>query len=114
MSKATSLPGSRTRPYERSCYREIYASGNKNNLRLRPSGSIRAAFEPVTEKLRNISSRGIVQTGENVLIAGLIVGGNALATNAVVLRAIGPSLSASGIANPLQNPMLELRNSSGV
>ena len=71
------------------------------------------AFEPVTEKLRNISARGVVQTGENVLIAGLIVGGNALANNAVVIRAIGPSLSLAGIVNPLQDPFLELRNSSG-
>ncbi len=71
------------------------------------------AFEPVTEKLRNISARGFVQTRDNVLIAGLIVGGNGLANNAVVLRAIGPSLSHSGIANPLQDPMLELHNSSG-
>jgi sugar lactone lactonase YvrE len=71
------------------------------------------AFEPVTEKLRNISARGFVQTGENVLIAGLIVGGNALANNAVVLRAIGPSLASSAIANPLQDPILELHNSSG-
>jgi sugar lactone lactonase YvrE len=71
------------------------------------------AFEPVTEKLRNISARGFVQTDENVLIAGLIVGGNALATNSVVIRAIGPSLSHAGIANPLQDPTLELRNSSG-
>lgn len=71
------------------------------------------AFEPVTEKLRNISARGFVQTGDNVLIAGLIVGGNALANNGVVVRAIGPSLSNSGIANPLQDPMLELHNASG-
>ena len=71
------------------------------------------AFEPVTEKLRNISARGLVQTDENVLIAGLIVGGNALANNAVVVRAIGPSLSKSGIANPLQDPTLELHNAGG-
>ncbi len=77
---------------------------------LSPNG---IAFEPVTEKLRNISARGFVQTGENVLIAGLIVGGNALATNSVIIRAIGPSLSHAGVTNPLQDPVLELHNSSG-
>jgi sugar lactone lactonase YvrE len=71
------------------------------------------AFEPVTEKLRNISARGLVHTGENVLIGGFIVGGNALANNGVVVRAIGPSLSTFEVANPLQNPVLELHNASG-
>jgi hypothetical protein len=72
------------------------------------------AFEPVTEKLRNISARGIVGTGNDVLIGGFIVGGNALANNAVVVRAIGPSLSQAGVSNPLADPTLELHNSSGV
>jgi hypothetical protein len=71
------------------------------------------AFQPVTDKLRNISARGLVGTGDNVLIGGFIVGGNALATNAVVVRAIGPSLVQAGVANPLADPTLELHNSSG-
>jgi sugar lactone lactonase YvrE len=71
------------------------------------------AFEPVTEKLRNISARGLVGTGDDVLIGGFIVGGNALANNAVIVRAIGPSLSQSGVTTPLADPMLELHNSSG-
>jgi hypothetical protein len=70
------------------------------------------AFEPVTEKLRNISARGLVGTGDAVLIGGFIVGGNALANNAVVVRAIGPSLSQAGVTNPLTNPTLELYDSS--
>ncbi len=53
-------------------------------------------------------------TADEVLIGGLIVGGNALANNSVVLRAIGPSLSDAGVSNPLQDPVLELHNSSGV
>jgi hypothetical protein len=71
------------------------------------------AFEPVTEKVRNISARGLVASGENVLIGGFIVGGSALANNAVVVRAIGPSLSRSGVSNPLSDPVLELHDSSG-
>jgi hypothetical protein len=71
------------------------------------------AFEPVTEKLRNISGRGLVGTGNDVLIGGFIVGGNTLANNAVVVRAIGPSLSQAGVSNPLADPILELHNASG-
>jgi hypothetical protein len=70
------------------------------------------AFEPVTEKLRNLSARGLVGTGDDVLmIGGFIVGGNALANNALVLRALGPSLA--GVANALVDPMLELHDASG-
>jgi hypothetical protein len=71
------------------------------------------AFEPVTEKLRNFSARGFVQTGDNALIAGMVLGGSAVATNAVLFRALGPSLSHFGITTPLQDPVLELHNSSG-
>jgi sugar lactone lactonase YvrE len=100
----------------------LFAAGQGTILKFAPDGTKTTfasligsylAFEPVTEKLRNISARGVVQAGDNVLIAGLIVGGNALANNPVVLRAIGPSLSDSGIANPLLDPTLELHNSSG-
>ncbi len=71
------------------------------------------AFEPILEKLRNISARGLVGTGDDVLIGGFIVGGNALANNAVVVRAIGPSLSTAGVSNALEDPTLELRDPSG-
>jgi hypothetical protein len=59
-------------------------------------------------KLANISSRGSVQTGDNVLIAGLIVVGQN--TQKVLVRAIGPSLS---IAGKLADPALELHNANG-
>ncbi len=71
------------------------------------------AVEPLTEKLRNISARGLVGTGDDVLIGGFIVGGNALANNAVIARAIGPSLTLAGVRNPLADPVLELHNASG-
>lgn len=72
------------------------------------------AFEPVIEKVRNLSARGLVGTGDNALIGGFILGGSALDNNAVVVRAIGPSLAQFGVANPLQDPILELYNSNGV
>ncbi len=59
-------------------------------------------------KLGNISTRGLVQTGDNVLIAGTIVLGQA--TQRVLVRAIGPSLSVAG---RLADPILELRDGNG-
>ena len=63
-------------------------------------------------RLANISSRGLVQTGDNVMIGGFIISGNTSAK--VVLRGIGPSLTSAGITNPLRDPSLELRNAQGV
>jgi peptidyl-prolyl cis-trans isomerase A (cyclophilin A) len=60
----------------------------------------------------NISSRGFVQTGDNVMIGGFIITGATAAK--VMVRGIGPSLSSSGITNPLADPNLELRNAHGV
>jgi hypothetical protein len=59
----------------------------------------------------NISTRGFVDTGDNVMIGGFIVGGSQNRT--VLVRALGPSLGALGVPNSLQDPMLELHNSSG-
>lgn len=62
-------------------------------------------------RLANISSRGFVQTGGNVMIGGFIITG---ATTAKIgIRGIGPSLFP-GISNPLRDPFLELRNAQGV
>jgi glucose/arabinose dehydrogenase len=59
----------------------------------------------------NISTRGFVDTGDNVMIGGFIVGGSQSRT--VLVRAIGPELSAAGVPGSLQDPTLELRNGSG-
>lgn len=63
-------------------------------------------------RLGNISGRASVQTGANVLIAGFIVGNNIGAAK-VVVRGIGPSLTQSGIANPLPDPTLEIHDNNG-
>jgi hypothetical protein len=65
-----------------------------------------------SSKLANISTRGLVQTGDNVMIGGFILGGGTGATR-VVVRGIGPSLGAFGITNPLVDPMLELHDANG-
>jgi hypothetical protein len=62
-------------------------------------------------ELANISTRGLVQTGDNVLIGGFILLG--ASTEQVLVRAIGPSLSSAGIANPLLDPTLELHDGNG-
>ena len=64
-----------------------------------------------SSNLVNLSTRAFVGTGERVLIGGFIIQGSQPAT--VALRAIGHSLAGRGITNPLNDPMLELRNSSG-
>jgi hypothetical protein len=62
-------------------------------------------------KLANISTRGLVQTGDNVLIGGFIILG--ADSNVVVVRAIGPSLTQLGVSNALADPTLELHDSNG-
>jgi hypothetical protein len=59
-------------------------------------------------RLANISTRGFVQTGDNVLIAGTIVVGPS--SQKVIIRGIGPSLP---IAGKMADPTLELRDSNG-
>lgn len=66
----------------------------------------------VASRLANVSGRASVQTGTDVLIAGFIVGNNIGAAK-VVVRAIGPSLAQAGVAAPLADPTLELRDNNG-
>ena len=63
-------------------------------------------------KLTNISTRGFVDTGNNVLIGGFILGRES-GMSRIVVRALGPSLSAAGVDGALADPALELRNSNG-
>jgi sugar lactone lactonase YvrE len=64
-------------------------------------------------QLLNISTRGRAGTGDEALIGGFIVTTSGQPKGAVVVRAIGPSLTARGVAGALQDPMLELRDSTG-
>ena len=61
--------------------------------------------------LTNISGRGFVGTGDNVLISGFIVGDVGSAT--VIVRALGPSLGSFGVSNPLSDPVLTIYDSNG-
>jgi hypothetical protein len=64
-----------------------------------------------TSIFQNLSTRGLVGSGNNVLIGGLIIGSGE--PPVIVLRAIGPTLSSFGITQPLQDPTLELRDANG-
>jgi hypothetical protein len=61
--------------------------------------------------LANISSRGLVDSGDNVMIGGFIAG-NQTADTQVLVRGLGPSLQGN-VPNPLGDPVLELHNSNG-
>lgn len=63
-----------------------------------------------TARLMNLSTRGRIGTGDDVLIGGIIVQGNA--NKRVIVRALGPSL-AGAIAGSLSDPSMEMYNSSG-
>ena len=62
------------------------------------------------KQLINISTRGEVGTGGNILIAGFVIGGTEPAT--VLVRAVGPALANFGVAGFLANPVLTVFNSS--
>jgi len=71
-------------------------------------------LQPAANQFANISTRGFIDTGDNVMIGGIILGGGTNgALTKVLVRAIGPSLSAQGVNGALQDPTLELRNKSG-
>jgi hypothetical protein len=63
-------------------------------------------------RLGNISTRALVGIGDDITIAGFILGGNN-SVNRVIVRGLGPSLARSGLTNTLENPALELRNQNG-
>lgn len=63
-------------------------------------------------QLANISTRGAVTSQNKVMIGGFIVAGTTGDTR-VLVRAVAPSLAASGVKNALSDPMLELRDVNG-
>jgi hypothetical protein len=62
-------------------------------------------------KFTNVSTRGFVGTGDNVLIGGLIVNGTG--SSDVIVRAMGPSLAQYGISNALADPTMEFYDGNG-
>jgi hypothetical protein len=64
-----------------------------------------------TQGLGNISTRALIGAGDNSLIGGFIITGSE--NKRVIIRALGPSLGGLGLANPLNDPYLELHAGSG-
>jgi autotransporter-associated beta strand protein len=61
----------------------------------------------------NISTRGFVQTGDNVMIGGFIVGGGENESSSVIIRGLGPSLEDAGVTDALQDPTVDLYDADG-
>jgi len=68
--------------------------------------------QAVLAKLANIATRAFISTGDNIVIAGFILGGNN-GNDKIIVRGIGPSLTGLGVPNALPDPTLELRDSNG-
>ena len=63
--------------------------------------------------LANISTRGFVDVGDNVMIGGFIAAGGGGNVSTIIVRGLGPSLTALGVANALVDPALELHDGDG-
>lgn len=61
---------------------------------------------PTGPHLVNLSSRGEVGAGDNVLIGGFVINGNV--PKRILLRAVGPTLADQGVVNVLSDPVLTL------
>ncbi len=89
-----------------SVYNQVfpYAATPHNGRNSKHNASLVVQTSP---RLFNISSRGAVGTGDDVLIGGFIVTGDGPVK--VLIRAMGPSLP--GLANPLLDPVIEVYDS---
>jgi hypothetical protein len=74
-----------------------------------PGGAGGIAIEPPATT--NLSTRVTVQRGDGVAIAGFIISGSS--PTQVLIKGLGASLSNFGIVNPLQDPALDLHDSTG-
>ena len=65
-----------------------------------------------SSRLANISTRGVVGTGDGILITGFVIAGTTNKT--VIIRAAGPALAGYGVPGALLDPSLEIvRQSTG-
>jgi hypothetical protein len=69
--------------------------------------------QSAASQLGNISTRGFVETGNNVMIGGFILGPDEAEDATILARAIGPSLAPFGVTDPLADPILELHDANG-
>jgi uncharacterized delta-60 repeat protein len=91
----------------------VYTLAHLADGRIAAGGEFGLVASPplVPSRLRNISARMFVDSGDNALIAGIIIGGTG--EKKLLIRGIGPSLAGAGISGALQDPILELHDSNG-
>ena len=68
-------------------------------------------LDATSTRLTNVSTRGRIGVNNDVMIGGFIISGPQ--SKQVIVRAIGPSLSAYGVAGTIADPFLELHDSTG-
>lgn len=71
------------------------------------------ASQASNAQLANISTRGFVETGDNVMIGGFIAGPADRGSTNIIVRALGPTLTKSAVPNTLADPILELHDANG-
>ncbi len=74
-------------------------------------GGARSSTLTPRPRLANLSSRGFIGTGENLLITGVVV--NDTAGKQYLARAVGPALTAFGVPGALAQPVLTILDSNG-
>lgn len=88
----------------------VHGNGNTSGVALIEVYDLNQA---VDSRLANLSTRAFVSTGDNIVIAGFMLGTNG-GDDRVVVRGMGPSLTAAGVPNALEDPALELRDTNGM
>jgi len=89
----------------------IYGGPTSGAPHILPEFAGAGTVHVLPSSLTNISTRGSVQTGDNVMIGGFIIQGPDY--KEVVIRAIGPELTGYGVPNALADPVLELHDATG-
>jgi hypothetical protein len=69
--------------------------------------------QAANSKLANIATRGFVDSGDNAMIGGFIVGGAGGGAAKVIIRGLGPSLGSVGVQGALTDTILELHDNNG-
>lgn len=91
---------------------ELYITEKRRGMVYKVVGAVDGSVNngAATEgKLVNLSTRSQVGTGDDVLIGGFVVGKN---SQRVLVQAIGPELTASGVSDVLADPVLEIFDSN--
>ena len=106
--KITSADGIDNVSKNDSVYSKVFPyAGTPHNGRNHEHSTLLASS---TNRFQNLATRGLVQTNDNILIGGIIIGGSA--NKRILVRGIGPSLADKGVNNPLADPTLEIFSGS--